>query len=291
MPLSEMGSAPALLSVANQAAETQQRGKIAEEENNQKAIENAQQMPNKMADQALERNMQMIEITPQLASGAKNATGDDSWDRAVGTKMDARVYSSLLQYGSNKKLANRMFWGGDGMYMYNEQTGEAHKIPGSEGRDESGLKKIQETYKAKGSEDDARHKNKMDEIDEAGKFKGKGGRGSGASQDPKDKEFLKTYRSYQKDTSGFNQVLLAQLAKQHPEQAKELQDKQVFLQKNKDRFDKLQGVGGQGGDQPDPQAQAGKNAKAIDWLKKKYPKLTNPTEHDIEWALGQMGNG
>lgn len=281
MPLNEMGSSPALLSVANQATENTQRNKIAEEQLNQKAVEGAQALPNKMADQALEKQMNMVTITPQLAQGATKATGDESWSRAVGTKMDARIYSALLQYGSSKKLSSRIVTTPGGTYMLNEQSGEYDRI--GEGKSEADMKKIDETHKVRTEENKAKHGSKMEEIDEAGKFKGKG-RG-GSAQEPQDKEFLKSYRGYANDLKGFNSTLLAQLAKQDPTKAKELQDKQIFLQKNKQRFDQLQGLSG---DQPKPEDQAGQNSKALDWLKQNYPKLTNPSDHDVEWALTQM---
>ncbi len=287
MPLSEMGSAPALLGQANEAAGLINQQRQQREKMSQESIQGANKIGQDAIAQKLESEAQKITITEQLANGAKEATGDESWSRAVGTKMDPKIYSSLLQYGSNKKFADQIFQGEDGLYVFNKKTGDAQKIPGSEGRDAAALKKLKE-----------QHKNKIDEIDETGDqhrktdqakpyHPSKGRGGSGSSQDPKDKEFLKTYRTYKKETDGFNGVMLDQLSKQDAKRAQELKDKMSFIEKNKQRFDQLQGT-----DKGQPSGsidnQAAKNKKAKDWLSQNHPELKNPTDADIAWAAGKI---
>ena len=292
MPLNELGSAPANLQVASEAINRQQDRQAQKEDQTRLAIDQGSKLPNEMAQDQMKAQLDMITITPQLAQGATKATGDESWSKTVGSKMRADVYSALLALGAKNNAYSNLFMGDDGVYTIDRKTGEAVKVSnkGKEDLEDAKAKhKADSDAASAGRRDeleDRRHKDRLSEIDEAGKFKGKGGRGSGSGQDPEDKEFLKTYRGYMNDLKGFNGTLLQQMSKQQPERFKEYQDKIQFLQSNKSRFDQLQGLGK--GDTPKPEDEAKKRSKAIDWLKTKYPKLTNPSDHDIEWALQNM---
>lgn len=199
---------------------------------------------------------QMIEITPQLAKGAQNATGDDSWGEMVGKKMRADVYSGLLVHGQRQDLSAN--WkpieitegGKTRTALFNEKTSETIEL-GTPG-----------TGKRRGT--------------------------SGSTALPgKDKEFVKTFRQYQKDTENWNYELLKGLSTTDEKQASDLKSKLDFIEENKDRFDDLQGIqekpaaGGKGkGGNPDQ--------AAVDWLIKKHPEIKSPTAEDIAWAKRKM---
>lgn len=83
--------------------------------------------------------------------------------------------------------------------------------------------------------------------------KGGGGKGLGGA----DKEFLKTYRGYMKDTENWNYETIKALADTDAKQAGDLKRKMDFIEQNKTRFNNVQGTkeapeegGGTGGGVP-----------------------------------------
>lgn len=98
------------LSTAVEAAKGLQGGQIEREkmmnQTNAGAAERAQQtnlQNNQEQNQEKLNASEKVTITPQLAKGLKDSTGDDSWLQAMGTKMDPRIYSSLLTMGVKAK--------------------------------------------------------------------------------------------------------------------------------------------------------------------------------------------
>lgn len=223
-----------------------------EQEMTQRALEASNKPLGEVGRMAAEKELSMIEITPQLARGAAKATGDSSWEKAVGTRMRADVYSSLLTMGTRFSMSKKVYNTKQGPVYWEPGMDKPEPIPDLPTEEELEKLRTENKIEVEG----AKHKNKMAEIDEAGKFKGKGGRGGGGSgsQLPaEDKEFMKTYRQYMKETEGINRVIYDNLAKNNPTQKEEVDKKLKFIQDGKTRFDKLQGLeknapagGGQG---------------------------------------------
>jgi hypothetical protein len=173
----------------------------------------------------LDQASNMVQVTPQIALGLVKNTGDKEWLKMVGQKMRADVMFSMYQYGANLKMQSKEYKVpvGDKIVTmrphYNKETSDWDFEAVAEGEKFSPKSKGEVTP-------DVKEKEK------------KGASG----EDPKDKEFLKTYRQYQKDTQGMNGEILAQLGKKDPKQADDLQKKLDFVQTNTDRFNKLQNV-------------------------------------------------
>lgn len=66
------------------------------------------------------------------------------------------------------------------------------------------------------------------------------GSGSGSGVSGADKEFLKTYRGYGKDTENWNYETIKALADTDPKQADDLKRKLDFIEANKQRFNNIQ---------------------------------------------------
>ena len=95
MPLSEMGSSPALLGTAGQLGLGMQEKGIEEQKITEQAIEQAGKLPAAAAEAVLSKKINQITITPELAKGLKSMTGQD-WDASVGTKWDPAVFTPMV---------------------------------------------------------------------------------------------------------------------------------------------------------------------------------------------------
>jgi hypothetical protein len=267
------------------AADTSVDQNLKEKQMNQQGAEVAEKQGADSAQLSMQQKAQMaleklkmadnrVKITPQIALGLVKNTGDKEWLKAVGTDMRSDVLLGLYSHGINQKISRREYKVpvGDKIVTmvprYNPETADFDFEAIGEGEKFSPTQKGDLTP-AKKAEIDAKNKHS----------------GPGTKEAPEDKEFLKTYRQYQKETEGMNYMLLDQMSKKDPKQASDLKTKLDFIQKNTDRFNKLQGVnpnvsqGTSGGD----------DQKAIDYLKKNYPQLQNPTPQDIQWAKGKIG--
>lgn len=192
---------------------------------------------------------QMIELTEPLANGAAKATGDESWKKAIGKQMNVAAYSALLTHGIKNAATDE--WrpvevtegNNTRTYLYNQSTGEM-KPQGTSG---------------------------------TGKKSSKSGGGTGLSGT--DKEFVKTFRQYQKDTEGFNYKMLSGLAATDQKEAEDLKNKLDFIRDNQDRFDHIQGLSAPAQTPtPKPTAAPGvggdEEAKITDYLKQVKAKDT-----------------
>ncbi len=189
----------------------------------------------KMALEAMNEKFNTVEITPQLAMGLVRNTGDKEWMKAIGQKMRADMYTAIYTHGINNKIFGKeyKFKDGDqekaGTFELDPETNEpSFKLLGSStmGQDTEKAKKDRESREKLAKAKEAAAKSKSEKT----------------SEDPKDREFEKTYRQNQKDTEGMNYILLDQMAKKDPKQAGDLRSKLDFVQKNQDRFNSLQGI-------------------------------------------------
>jgi hypothetical protein len=221
MPNTLYGEAAGLL---RGAAETKIAGEGLRQKDRALAAETAQSglkvagglVERKMAEEGalqreqLQQEKQFITLTPELAKGAAQVTGDESWNQAVGQKLPVAAYSALLIHGHTKDIANNYDFQdaveGDNTqtYLLNRRTGD--RIP----------------------------------IGKAGK--GGKGRSAASGMSADDKEFIKTYRQYAKDTEGFNYEMAKGLATTDPKQSDDLTSKLDFIDTNQKRFNDLQGV-------------------------------------------------
>lgn len=234
-----MGSSAQLLGVAQQGAANVQQQQNLEAQQNQKVADNALAPQQKAGEVSAVNAADKIAITPEMANGLSKMTGDDGWKRAAGTKWDPRIFTAVVGMQSKRAYEQDLIGDKDKLQALKEAADEKKQS------DEDAAKakrQADEDAAKKQREDDAlaakKARQKEEDDAKAKRAKEKGGSGEAAP----DKEFLKTYRSYQNDMKGFNSVLLAQMAKTDPTKAKELQDKQIFLQKNQGRFNKLQDI-------------------------------------------------
>lgn len=127
-----LGTGQEILGSVAENARTIQAEKEAADKKAQGMANNAMEPGQRQADARAEaagtREGNSVTITPQLAEGLSKATGDESWKRATGTKMDARIYSSLLTMGVKKKLSNRIVQTDSGTFEFNEEDGSFNKI-------------------------------------------------------------------------------------------------------------------------------------------------------------------
>jgi len=96
----------ASLSVASQTGLGLQDIALKKQQINQQAIEKAGQPIQEAATDALKQQLDMVTITPQMAAGLKTVTGDDSWNRAVGTKWKSNVFSAITTAQAQSKYHN-----------------------------------------------------------------------------------------------------------------------------------------------------------------------------------------
>lgn len=211
--------------------ETLERGAEVSQKQGADIGEISMQQKAQMALEKLRASEDQVTITPQIALGLVKNTGNKDWLTSIGTKMRSDVLLGMYSHGINAKFAGKEYKVpvGDKIVTmvpkYNSDTADWDFEAIGEGEKFSPTAKGEDTPKAK--------------ADRSARS-GKGG--SGIHEDPKDKEFLKTYRQNLKDTEGMNYTLLDQLAKKDPKQASDMRSKLDFIQKNSDRFNKLQGV-------------------------------------------------
>lgn len=233
------------------------------------ALAQSETAPNEIASKVAEKQLNMVTITPELAKGLVDSTGDKSWEQAMGTKMDGKIYSSLLTMGVRKNYRNNIIGTPSGTFQYNTDTQQFDKIGDAKPTKMTGYlhgKKFSGTI----SYDDSGQPmfKPLDEgITPADEHPNKG-KGAG-KEDPQDKEFLKTYRKAMSDTQGVNGMTLEAMGKSNPARASELRDKMTFLQKHKARFDSLNGTsdgggaGGGGADKPSTYKSAQEVGEAV----------------------------
>jgi hypothetical protein len=183
-----------------------------------------------------------ITITPEMANGIAKLTGDDGWSRTAGTKWDPRIFTAMVGLQSKKAYQQDIISGKEDIEKLKDQAAQYKQ----DQEDKAKADRQAAEDKAKKDREDTANKAKKERQDAEDKakksLKSTPSSKGGTAEAPQDKEFIKTYRQYGNDLKGFNIVLLSQMAKTDPTKAKELQDKQIFLQQNKQRFDKLQGV-------------------------------------------------
>ena len=232
----------------------------------------------------LDQASNMVTITPQIALGLVKNTGNKEWLKAIGQKQRADVVLSFMRDGINKRIAGKEYT--------TSLDGKDYRIGmniDDNGDPQPSILSIGDTPVSKTGADTDKAKADRASREKIAHDKAAADARKSATtkMDPKDTEFEKTYRSYAKDTEGMNGTLLTQLGKKDPARASELQKKMDFIQKNQDRFNKLQGTSGAspGGAGGPP---SGDNQKAVDYLKKNYPQLTNPTPEDIKWAQSKL---
>lgn len=234
---------PAAASLLSSAGEQQQQQEKTNQQPAQTMAENGRQADDGLQQQKLaqlkaqlDHAENMITITPQLALGLAKNTGDKEWIKATGQKMRADVYTSLYSHGLMTKLAGKEFKFKDGDQ---EKTGIMSFDDNSfEPRFElMGQSQIgQDTDKSK-KDRESREKIAREKM-QTQKDKAAGGTGA-SKMDPADKEFLKDYRSAKRNTTGMNDLMLQQLAKKDPKQAKDRQDDLNFVSKNEARYNNL----------------------------------------------------
>ena len=99
--MSVLGS-PAYLQTAGALGIDMQKQKLAEQENTQNQVDKATALPQDMARAAVGKQMNQIEITPQLADGLTKMTGQD-WKGSVGTKWAPEVFTPMVTGMSQAK--------------------------------------------------------------------------------------------------------------------------------------------------------------------------------------------
>lgn len=92
--LSVLGS-PSYLQSAGELGIGMQRNKLAQQGQNQDAVDNAGALPKAIATQGVEQQMSKITIDDNLAKGLAKMTGQD-WSSSVGTKWDPKVFTPMV---------------------------------------------------------------------------------------------------------------------------------------------------------------------------------------------------
>jgi hypothetical protein len=197
------------------------------------------------AQAALDRQANMVQVTPQIALGLVKNTGNKEWMKSVGQPIRADVLMSFLRTGINEKIAGKEYKtikDGKEYTIANDidENGDIQPRIVTVG-DAPVTKTGADTDKAKA---DRLSREKI-AAEKAAADKAKSSKSGG--EPAEDKEFEKTYRGYLKDTEGMNGMLLQQMAKKDPKQSQDMQAKMDFIQKNQDRFNKLQGTQGEKG--------------------------------------------
>jgi hypothetical protein len=234
---------PQLLGVASDATARTQEVAQKKQALTQEAIQNANAPIADIAKDVTEKQLDKITITPEMANGIAKLTGDDGWSRTAGTKWDPRIFTAMVGLQSKKAYQQDIISGKEDIEKLKDQAAQYKQ----DQEDKAKADRQAAEDKAKKDREDTANKAKKERQDAEDKakksLKSTPSTKGGTAEAPQDKEFIKTYRQYGNDLKGFNSVLLSQMAKTDPTKAKELQDKQMFLQQNKQRFDKLQGVG------------------------------------------------
>lgn len=190
-----------------------------------------------LANSELDRRANMITITPQLALGLVKNTGDKEWMKAVNSKMRVDMYTALYTHGIETRITGKEFdvlHDGKQYRMINTMSPEGEVIPKILAIGDAPVSKTGvDTPKAE-ADRISREKIAAEKL--------KAAKSGSTKEDPKNKEFEKTYRGYLKDTEGMNYMLTDQMAKKDPKQASDLKMKLDFIQQNQKRFNDLQGT-------------------------------------------------
>lgn len=151
---------------------------------------------------------QNIQITPQIANGLSQSLGDPAIKDLEGQTMPVERLLGFYTVAFKSKLKPYSFDEGDKTVTiyFDHEKGE---------------------WQRKEAPRDVRKTTP---------------RGGGSGGNPKDKEFLKTYRQYMKDTEGFNYEMLKGLSTYDSKQSEDLKSKLDFIEANKGRFAKLNNV-------------------------------------------------
>lgn len=105
------------------------------QEANQEALKNSEKLLQDMAAKQQEANLDMVTITPQIAAGLKKTTGDDSWDRAVGTKWKSNVFTAIVAAQSQAKYHNDLFGNKELLEQMRDQAKEKETDTTSKSRE------------------------------------------------------------------------------------------------------------------------------------------------------------
>jgi hypothetical protein len=223
----------------------------------------------------MELQENQIKITPQLALGLVKNTGDKSWMETVGQPMRSDVLLSLYTHGINTRIAGKEYKtisDGKEYVIANDIDDNGEIKPRIISVGDAPVNKTgADTEKAK-----------ADRASREAIAKHKSATAGTTKENPEDREFIKTYRASEKDTEGINYMMLDQLAKKDPKQEKDLRTKLDFVTKNKDRFNKLQGIKSEDG------SGSTDDSKIIEYLKSIGAK---DTPKNREWAKTKVTNG
>jgi hypothetical protein len=247
----DLGTAP--LGTAVEGGLGQQRIQQDQQRINQQATQHAGQPIQDAASGVLNKELNKITITPQLASGYSKLTGDDSAMRMVGMKMDPAIWSAMLAGGVKQK-------------MQQEKTESQEKIEGEKSQTAEDV----ESTRAAAGESEAKTRAGAEvqsakiradaQVKAAGVKASAPSKSGSAKLSPEDTELMKTAHQYEKDLKGKSEGSWFQDS--------ETKRKFAFLSENQDRINKIQGISGDG-DAPVTVQYKGRDGSTI---KKQIPK-------------------
>jgi hypothetical protein len=256
----DLGTAP--LQTAVEGGLGEQQKNLDQQRINQQATQHAGQPLQDAASGVLQKELNKITITPQLASGYSELTGDDSAMRMVGMKMDPSIWSAMLANGVQKKVREEGF--------ETQKSVAETREKGQENVESTRAKAGEAEAKTRAGAEVESAKIRADAATKAANIKASApSKAAAAKLSPADAEFVKTYRQYQKDIPKEEGTFFDDDS---------TKKKKQFLQDNESRFDKIMGISG---DDDNKQA-------ALDYLKKNHPELKKPTDQDIKWAQDQL---